>query len=362
MKLHHFLPMAAAATVLAAATVASAQAPQWTFRMATIAPKTAVYNTDLSIPFAEKVALLTDGKVKIEVFEGGVLAPIFKVYEAVEDGRADMTNAPSSFLGGKDATNFIITSFPTGLGVDSLLAWLYQGGGQDMLTQHRRETMKMHSLIMGAGPSEIFAHSHKPIRTVEDMKGTKFRTLGNWAAIIKDAFDASPTVVPGSELYGMLEKKGIDAMEYSMPSENKAQGYQEVAKYIIMPGIHAGAWSFEVVMKAEKWDALPKDIQAKISLAAKLQTYESMQSIIMKDFAALEELRKGKNEFIFLDETFKRKAKEAARKWAVDAAAKAKGEGNMWPEKVAKSVFDFQDRWEKLSPYLVNDSKTEFPK
>jgi TRAP-type mannitol/chloroaromatic compound transport system substrate-binding protein len=340
----------------------SAAAQTITLRAATIAPKTSVYNTAIAIPFAEYVAKLTDGKVKVEVHEGGVLAPIFKIYEAVEDGRADMAIGPASFLGGKDPTNLIIGSFPTGLGVDSILPWMYNGGGEKLLQEHRRATMKMHTMVMGAGPSEVFAHSHKPIRTVEDLKGLKFRTLGNWAAILKDGFGASPVVVPGSELYSMLEKKAIDAMEYSMPSENKALGFQEIAKYVIMPGIHAGSWTFEAAMQAEKWDKIPKDLQEKIHLAAKLVTFESLNSIIMQDFAVMDALLGGKNEVIILDETFKKKAKEAARKWANDAAAKAKAEGNPWPERVAKSVFDFQDRWEKYSPYLVVDHQNDFVK
>jgi len=342
-----------------ACSAAGASAQQYTFRMATIAPKTAVYNTDISQPFADYVAALTDGKVKIEVVEGGVLAPIFKIHEAVQTGIADLAVGPASFLGGKDPTNFIIGSFPTGPGVDSLVPWLYFGGGEEMLTKLRRENMGLHAIVLGSGPSEFFAHSHKPIRTVEDLKGMKFRTLGNWAAILKDGFGASPVVVPGPELYSMLEKKAIDAMEYSMPSENKALGYQDIAKYIIMPGIHAGAWTFELVMKADRWDALPADIRAKIETAAKIVTYQSMQTIIVKDFAALEELRKGKNEFIVLDDTFKMKAREAARKWAAEAAAKAKAEGNPWPERVANSMFAFQDRWQRNSSYMVVDHKDQ---
>jgi TRAP-type mannitol/chloroaromatic compound transport system substrate-binding protein len=340
----------------------SATAQTITLRAATIAPKTSIYNTAIAIPFAEYVAKLTDGKVKVEVHEGGVLAPIFKIFEAVEDGRADIAIGPASFLGGKDPTNLIIGSFPTGLGVDSIIPWFYNAGGEKLLQEHRRATMKMHTMVLGAGPSEVFAHSHKPIRTVEDLKGMKFRTLGNWAAILKDGFGAAPVVVPGSELYSMLEKKAIDAMEYSMPSENKALGFQEIAKYVIMPGIHAGSWTFEAAMQGDKWDKIPKDLQDKIHLAAKIVTFESLNSIIMQDFAALDALLGGKNEVIILDGTFKRKAKEAARKWAVDASAKAKAEGNPWPERVSKSIFDFQDRWEKYSPYLVVDHQSDFAK
>lgn len=357
--MRHMLKCAVASAAVALFAI-PAMAQTITLRAATIAPKTSIYNTAISLPFAEYVSKLTDGKVKIEVQEGGVLAPIFKIFEAVEDGRADIAIGPASFLGGKDPTNLMIGSFPTGLGVDSILPWIYNGGGEKLLQEHRRATMKMHTMVMGAGPSEVFAHSHKPIRTVEDLKGLKFRTLGNWAAILKDGFGAVPVVVPGSELYSMLEKKAIDAMEYSMPSENKALGFQEIAKYIVMPGIHAGSWTFEAAMQADKWDKIPKDLQDKIHLAAKLVTFESLNSIIMQDFAALDTLMSGKNELIVLDATFKKKAKEAARKWANEAAAKAKADGNPWPERVAKSIFDFQDRWEKYSPYLVMDYQSEF--
>ena len=115
-------------------------------------------------------------------------------------------------------------------------------------------------------------------------------------------------------------------------------------------------------MQADKWAKIPKDLQEKIHLAAKLVTFESLNSIIMQDFAVMDVLLSGKNEVIILDDTFKKKAKEAARKWAADAAAKAKAEGNPWPERVAKSVFDFQDRWEKYSPYLVVDHTNDFVK
>src|SRR3990167_7377384 len=359
--MQHLIRGAALGAVVALLAMPAA-AQTITLRAATIAPNTSIYNTAIAIPFAAYVDKLTDGKVKIDVQEGGVLAPIFKIFEAVEDGRADMAIGPASFMGAKDPTTLMIGSFPTGLGADSIIPWMYNGGGEKLLQEHRRATMKMHTMVMGAGPSEVFAHSHNPIRTVEDLKGLKFRTLGNWAAIMKDGFGAAPVVVPGSELYSMLEKKAIDATEYSMPSENKALGFQEVAKYVIMPGIHAGSWTFEAAMMGEKWDKIPKDLQDKIHLAAKLVTFESLNSIIMQDFAALDALLGGKNEVIILDETFKRKAKEAARKWAADASAKAKAEGNPWPERVSKSIFDFQDRWAKYSPYLVVGLQSDFTK
>jgi TRAP-type mannitol/chloroaromatic compound transport system substrate-binding protein len=353
------LHIVAGVLVWAGAAGAQTRAPEHTFRAATIDARTSVYNTAIGTPFAERVALLTDGRVKIDIVDGGVLSPILQIFQAVQDGRADAAIGPASFLGGRDPTNLIISSFPTGLGSDSIVAWFYYGGGQDLLTQHRRETMGLHSILLGAGPAEIFAHSHKPIRKVEDLRGVKFRALGNWAAILRDEFGAAPTVVPGPEIYSMLEKRAIDATEFSMPAENRARGYQDVARYIILPGLHAPAWTFEFAVKKERWDALPDDLKKKIEIAARTTTYDAMNQIIMADLGAMEQLRSGKNEVIILDDTFREKVREASRKWAKEAAAKAKAEGNPWPERVAESVFAFQDRWRANATYLLQDARSQ---
>jgi len=345
---------AMAAVSMLAFGASAAQAQEYVFRTATIAPMTEVYNQDLAIPFANYVDVLTDGRVKFEIYEGGVLAPIFKIFEAVQDGVADAGISTPIFLGTQDPYNAIALAFPTGLGVDSFLPWVYFGGGGELLTEHRRELMNLHSIPLGAGPSEFFVHSHKKIEKVEDLKDTKYRTLGNWAAIVEQAFGASPTVFPGGEVYSALEKKQLDLAEYSMPSQNLALGFHEVAPYIIYPGIHAPAWGFELVMQKDRWDALPEDIRNKIEIAAKLTTWEAMARIQLKDMEALANFE-GDNEFIVLDEQFKLKSREASRAWGEQAAAAARAEGNDYAERALTSVTEFQDMWRRHSGYLVVD-------
>ncbi|MDA0701856.1 MAG: TRAP transporter substrate-binding protein DctP [Proteobacteria bacterium] len=344
---------AAAASVFAFAASA-ADAQEYVFKTATIAPLTEVYNEDLALPFAKYVEVLTDGKVKFEIFDGGVLSPIFKIFEAVQDGVADAGISTPLFLGTKDPYNAMALAFPTGLGTDSLIPWVYFGGGGELLTEHRRETMNLHSIPLGVGPSEIFAHSHVKITKVEDLKNLKYRTLGNWAAVVEEAFGASPTVFPGGEVYGALEKKQLDLAEYSMPSQNFALGLPEVAPYIIYPGIHAPAWGFELIMQKDRWDALPEDIRQKIEIAAKLTTWETMARIQLKDMKTLAEF-KGDNEFVALDEEFKEKSRVAARAWGVKAAAASKAEGNDFAERAFKSITEFQDFWRAHSGYMVVD-------
>lgn len=352
-----FFKLATLAAVTAGLMATSAMAQEWKWRMATIDRETGLYWLQIAQPFADMVEKLTEGRMVIQPLPAGSVGNIFKLYDQVSDGLVEMAQMPPIFLGTKDPTNAMIASYPTGLGVDSFLSWIYVAGGRELWIAHRHETMNMHPLITGAGPSELFAHSHVPIRTIADLADKKYRTLGNWAAVVQTQFGAKPTTVPGSEVYGMLEKKGIDLAEYSMPSENLARGYHEVARYIIYPGIHAPAWAFETVMTLDNWNSLPPDIQEKLELAAKIVTFESQLRIINDDMKAMIEFQKGKNELIELSDEFRAKAEEGARTWAMEAAAKAKAEGNDWPEKVANSIFEFQDFWRANSKYLVVDHR-----
>jgi hypothetical protein len=86
-----------------------------------------------------------------------------------------------------------------------------------------------------------------------------------------------------------------------------------------------------------------------------------MDRIINADLDAVAQIEQraaeGKNQLVELSPEFRAKAREAARKWAEDASAEAAKGGNEWPQKVADSIFAFQDRWLANSHYLVVDRK-----
>lgn len=352
-----FASVAVAGVLGLGALTNTAAAAEYDLRMAIISSENSIYYKDMAKPFADLVSELTDGRVEIEILPAGTIGSVLKLHDAVTDGLIDMAQTTPIFLGTSDLVNAMVASFPTGLGVDSYLPWLYQAGGLELWQEHRRDQMGMHALVSALGPSEFFAHANEPIRTAEDLNGKKFRTLGNWAAIVEENYGVSPTVVAGSEIYGMLEKGGIDMAEYSIPSENQKIGFHEVAKYIIYPGIQAPAWAFETVMLTETWENLPEDIQAKMELAAELNTHRSLQAMIARDLKAMQELQAGGNEFIRLDDAFMADAQEKSRAWAMKLAEQAAAEGNDLPMRLAKSVFDFQDHWRANGRYLVMDHR-----
>lgn len=347
------------AAVAVAAGVAMSAAPsmaaEYEWRMATAVGENSYFYNEFVQRFVDYAELLTDGKVKITPYGAGVIVPAFKVYDAVIDGLAEAGHSSPGYLSNLDPVNAMIAAFAGGMSAEAAMHWLYFGGGRDLWVEFREQEMGLHPLIVGMHGSELYAHSTKPIRTAEDLKGLKHRTSGSNAAILKDKFGGSPISAPHGEIFGLLERGAIDSAEFATPSANVSDGYHEIAKYIIVPGIHTANSPWEFVVTKETWDALPADIQAKLEAAAKLATFDSFMQIGVDNLAAMQTFRDNGNEIIELDPELVKQYRAYGREWAADKAAEQAAAGNMWMEKFLAAYTKFQDDWIANATYAVKD-------
>ena len=335
----------------------AALAQKITWRLTTFSPEGNQDYREYVETFVKNVDLLTSGEIKIQAFGAGVLAPAFESPAAVQKGIADVALYFPAFMVNQDPANAFLAGLPSGMSAEATMAWLFNGGGEKLWVDFRRETMGLHSVIAGIGPTEIFAHAHKPIRTAADLKGLKFRTAGAWAAILKDYFGASPTVLPASEIFTALERRVIDGTEYVTPSINLAVGLPNVAKFVMLPGIHQPTYVYEVMMKKETWDALRPDLKEKLIAAGKLTMLQAQLKLSVADMDAMAKMRAGKNEFVTLDPSLIADIRKATRDWVSKTAAAQKEKGNPWMDRMAESYFGFQDKWSQASDIRIIDVK-----
>ena len=294
--------LAVVATVILASIAVLPAAPSHAavkWKLTAFVPENNGIFVDYVKVFAENVRKLTDGEVEIQPFGAGVLASTVDGPKAVQQGIADVGFFFSAFLGNDDPANNMLSGMPGGMPADALMHWLYRGGGEQLWQEFRRERMGLHSLVVGIGPTEIFLHSHKPVRTAEDLKGYRIRTVGAWADIIQ-TFGATAVSTPPAEIFTALERRVIDGVEFASPGLNINLGYQNIAKYIIIPGIHVPSFGFEAIWKKESWDALPEKLKEKVTAAARLTAIEGFLRVGAGDIAAMEKFRNGKNELLTL--------------------------------------------------------------
>jgi len=353
MSMKALLATAVTAAVIAVVPAAKAQEYQW--RMATAVAENSYFYDAFVKRFVDYAKELTGGRVQITPYGAGVITPAFKVYDAVSDGIVELGHSSPGYLLNVDPANGLLAAFPGGMTGDTMLHWLYDGGGKQLWEQFRESEMHLHPLIVGLHGSEVFLHSRKPIRSAADLKGLKIRTGGPNGEVVRDYFGAIPVSAAQPEIYGLLERGAIDAAEFATPAPNAAAGYNEIARYVIVPGIHTPSSPWELVMTQERWESLPADIQSDLEMAAQLTTLNSYLQTGVDDLAAMDAFRKNKNEIIQLDPALIQAYRDAGRDWAKKKAEAQKAKGNDWMEKILASYVGFQERWIEDSVYRVED-------
>ncbi len=295
--------------------------------------------------FAEKVAELSNGRIEIEVFPAGTLGPGLKVSETVEQGVAEMGHTWIGYDWGADPTAVLFGGFAGSFDSERMLHWLYRAGGADLQAEWRDEKFNLVSMPLFIRTSEVFLHSRKPVRTLEDLQGLKLRTAGAWLEI-SQGMGAAPVTMPGGDVYAALERGTIDATEWGTLWENVSPGFHRVTKYVIIPGVHQPTAPFELVINKEAWAELNEADQQIVRDAAFMTTMNSWLTIGQEDANALQFFRDQGNEIIELDEEVQFSAREAGLAWADEKAS-----DNEWFKRVLDSQKAFTELWADASKY-----------
>lgn len=294
---------------------------------------------------ASEIELLTGGEITIEVFPGGTLGKALKVTDTVSKGVAMIGHNWAGYDWGIDRTGVLFGGFAGSMPHQQMMHWLFAGGGAEMWMEWRKDVFNVAAFPCGSLPREVFMHSHKRIETLEDYKGVKMRTSGAWAEIAQ-TLGASTVILAGSEVYPALERKVVDAIEWGGPKQNMDAGYEKIAKYIILPGIHQPLAVHECVVNMDAWNNLSDSQQKIMQHAGRLITYEFYEQIGHDDAIAFAKLMNGPNEIVEITDEFKEAAKKATDEWSA-----AQGTDNEWFAKVWKSQQDYAEAWKFADRY-----------
>lgn len=340
---------------LAAASEASAQA-KFNLKMTNTAPEGTLTFKLGPQALADEVKILTDGQVMLKPYGVGVLAGAFESHRAVKDGRADAAyNYPALEVNENPASAFI-SDIPGGMGPDAKLLWIIAGGGEQLWHEYRH-SQGYEGLFCGALGSEVFAHSHKKVETLADFKGLRYRTAGANTWVMRK-LGAAPVLVPGPDTFPLLERKGVDAAEYLDPYGNYSLGFHKIAKFVVIPGIHAPGGTYEFLVKKETWDAFPADIRHKIQAACDSVTMRSYATLAASNTKAMADMAAStQNEVVVLKPEVIAAFRKAGREWAEEKIKEENAKGNPWMEKLARSYYAFQDNWAKNSRSQVIDKE-----
>src|SRR5690554_4384746 len=236
--------------------------------------------------FAKKVERMSDGRLVIRSLPSGSIVSGLQVFDATEDGVIDASFSAAFYWVGNQPVSPFFAAVPAGLTAIEYIMWLYHGPGQELWKEAYADYNFGWVGAAGINNTEIFAWTNKPINSLDDFKGLKFRTVGYWGEILT-RLGASVVTLPGSEIYGALERGVIDAAEFANPESDYVSGMHEVAKYAYVPGIHQPTSLMELLINKDSWEALPDDLKAIVEEAAKSSVLEGLGNALVKDVEAL---------------------------------------------------------------------------
>jgi TRAP-type mannitol/chloroaromatic compound transport system substrate-binding protein len=239
---------------------------------------------------AKRVSAATNGKFNIKVFAAGEIVPGLQALDAAKDGTVECAHTAPYYYFGKDPTFAIGTAIPFGMNARQQNAWMYYGGGLELM----REFFKDYNIISfpaGNTGAQMGGWFRKEIKTVADLKGLKFR-IGGTGGLPLTKLGVVPQQLAAGDIYPALEKGTIDAAEWVGPYDDEKLGFYKVAKYYYYPGWWEGGPELDLFVNIKQWEALPAEYKAILEAACAeanvdmLAKYDSVNPAALKRLVA----------------------------------------------------------------------------
>ena len=237
---------------------------------------------------AETINKLSGGRLKIKVYGGNELVPAFEVFDAVQQGTAEMGHTASYYWKGKIPEAQFFSGIPFGMTAQELHGWIYFGGGHELW----QEIYAHHGLVpflVGSSGPQMGGWFNLEVNSIADLQGLKMRIPGLGGEILKRA-GGTPTNVPGAELFTALQTGAIDATEWVGPYNDLAFGLFRAARYYYYPGWHEPGSGLECMINQASWNTLPADLQAIVRVACQAAVMEMLSDFTYNNGVALRTL------------------------------------------------------------------------
>jgi TRAP-type mannitol/chloroaromatic compound transport system substrate-binding protein len=245
--------------------------------------------------WAEDIAKISGGRMKINLFATDEIVPAFEVYDSVRVGTLDAGHTWSGYNIGKFPALTMYAATPAFFDLLGYMTWMYAGGGKELW----QELYGKNVVVFPVGMlwAEGGGWANKKIQKLQDFKGLKYRTVLIWGQILSEA-GASVVTLPAGDIVPSLQRGTLDAAEFSTPVTDLPLGFHEVAKYVYFPGLHQIAGFLELLINPKKWEALPDDLKEVVKAASDAAVTRALTGWLRDDCLAVQKFKETGTEVI----------------------------------------------------------------
>jgi len=179
--------------------------------------------------FGELIKERTGGRYAVEVYHSAQLGEEKDTIEQVRSGVIELNRVSMAPFNGT-VKESIVPALPYIFRSEDHMHKVMDGAIGEQIAKAFEDAGLVVLAFYDAG-ARSFYNSKKPIKTVEDMKGLKFRVIQSDIFVdMTNALGANATPMPYGEVYSSIETGVIDGAENNYPSYDTAK-HVEVAKF-----------------------------------------------------------------------------------------------------------------------------------
>ncbi|MBN1856728.1 MAG: TRAP transporter substrate-binding protein DctP [Dehalococcoidia bacterium] len=229
--------------------------------------------------FCDRVNLASNGRMKLTLQAGGGIVPATEEFDATHKGLIDFCEAYSPYVLDVFPNAGLFAYTVGGLSALEYVYWMRNGGGAALYD----EMLDGYGVTLIHGklfPPETFIWTTKPLETVADMKGLKFRTAGDDGEMFKE-MGVSVVFMAGGEVYEATQRGVIDAFQLADPAIDIELAAHEVADYCYLSPVRQPTDYSCLGINTESWEALPADLKQVVDdayLANSLAVYGELMA------------------------------------------------------------------------------------
>jgi TRAP-type mannitol/chloroaromatic compound transport system substrate-binding protein len=218
---------------------------------------------------ANRIAVLSGGRLTIEVLPPPANEPTEQTLKAVQNGSIELCRSLAyHWRSQSKAFDFFFVA-PFGLTQNEMNTWLRYFGGQG-LWDEAYAPLGVKAFPAGTLGAQSFGWFRREIKSSSDLQNVRFRTTGPGVEIMTK-IGAKAVNLPPNQIIPAMKAEKIDAFELVGPQVDLHFRTYEVASFYYFPSYNQPSGMIELVVNKAKYDALPEDLKQVIAIATQAE-------------------------------------------------------------------------------------------
>ena len=219
------------------------------------------------------IAEQSGGKIAVQDFWGGALMGSKEALKGIGDGVADMGFVFPGHYPAQLVAHSVFNLFPRGPQNFADMIKLYRAVYEEV-PEFKAELEKANvmTVMITAGLPGAFVGT-KPLKSIDDIVGDKWRAGGKWKLKFLENAGALPVAVPWGDVYVALQTGTIDGCFTNYDGLHLMK-FDEVGQNLLISKELWYATPFIHLMNIDKFNSLPKDAQDAILKASEIAEQE----------------------------------------------------------------------------------------